>query len=86
MKSADKHLDEKAIETWLVDWIHLELQLPMGNIDRDATFLSHGMNSMTATMLVGDLEELLDSRLSPTLAWDFPTIARMAGHLATEHS
>jgi acyl carrier protein len=32
-------------------------------------------------MLVGDLEEHLSRRLSPTLAWDHPTIDALATHL-----
>ncbi len=35
-------------------------------------------------MMVGDLEELLGRRLSPTLAWTFPTVEAMADHLVRE--
>jgi hypothetical protein len=35
-------------------------------------------------MLVGDLEELIKRRLSPTLAWDVPTVEKMASFLAEE--
>jgi len=40
------------------------------------------MDSVHAIMLVGDLEETLGCRLSPTLAWDYPTIAALSEHLA----
>jgi hypothetical protein len=40
------------------------------------------MDSVHAMMLVGDLEEHLKRRLPPTLAWTYPSVETLAGHLA----
>jgi hypothetical protein len=53
-------------------------------IAEDRTFVQFGMDSVHAMMMVGDLEDLLGRRLSPTLAWAFPTVGAMAEHLVQE--
>jgi acyl carrier protein len=67
---------------WISAWIVRELKLDPAQLDRDATFVRYGMDSVRAMMLVGDLEDHLTRRLSPTLAWDHPTLNALAGHLA----
>jgi acyl carrier protein len=67
---------------WISAWIVRELKLDPARLDRDATFVRYGMDSVRAMMLVGDLEDHLTRRLSPTLAWDHPTLNALAGHLA----
>jgi acyl carrier protein len=53
-------------------------------IDPDQTFVALGMDSINAMTLVGDLEDHLSRRLSPTLAWDHPTPGTLAAHLEHE--
>ncbi len=72
------------IETWLINWTAEQLDLEPTEIDIHQSFLSYDMNSVTAMMLVGDLEDWLGCRLSPTLAWDYPNIKTLAQYLAQE--
>ena len=67
---------------WIGNWIGRELKLEPSQISPDKVFVSYGMDSVHAMMLVGDLEEHLGRRLSPTLAWDHPTPAALAKFLA----
>src|SRR5579884_2653628 len=69
---------------WIGAWICRELKLEQNQLDSGATFVRYGMDSVNAIMLIGDLEEYLGCRLSPTLAWDHPTIEALAEHLAQE--
>jgi hypothetical protein len=39
------------------------------------------MSSLTATILVGDLEDWLGLRLPPSLVWDYPSINAMTDYL-----
>lgn len=73
-----------ALAGWISDWIRRELAFTGDVIAADATFVRFGMDSVHAMMMVGDLEEHLDRRLSPTLAWDHPTVDAMASHLAAD--
>lgn len=68
---------------WIGDWMHRELELRGDRVDVERPFIGYGMDSIHATMLVGDLEERLGRRLSPTLTWDHPTISALVRHLTS---
>jgi acyl carrier protein len=72
------------ISGWLIEWISKELEMPVQDIDTGQSLLQYSMSSVTATILVGDLEDWLDLRLSPTLVWDYPSIAAMTDFLVAE--
>ena len=69
------------IAEWLVQWIAKEMGLPTVEIETEKSLLNYSLSSVTAMMLVGDLEEWLGLTLSPTLVWDYPSIAAIANHL-----
>lgn len=58
------------------------LQLPIGEIDPNREFGAMGLTSLLALELRNRLERALGRPLSATLAWNFPTIARLAAHLS----
>lgn len=70
------------LSQWVRDWMQRELSIATADMTAERTFVQYGMDSVHAMMLVGDLEEHLARRLPPTLAWDHPTIERLAAHLA----
>jgi acyl carrier protein len=72
------------ISGWLIEWISKELEMPAQEIDTGHSLLQYSMSSVTATILVGDLEDWLDLRLSPTLVWDYPSIDAMTDFLVAE--
>jgi len=73
-----------SITQWLVQWIAKELGLPATEIETDKSLLNYSLSSVTAMMLVGDLEEWLGLTLPPTLVWDYPSIAAIADFLAEQ--
>jgi acyl carrier protein len=70
-----------SITEWLVQWIARELGLPPAEIETDKSLLNYSLSSVTAMMLVGDLEEWLVLTLPPTLVWDYPSIDAIADYL-----
>jgi acyl carrier protein len=72
----------KAIQEWLILKISELLGITRGEIIVTEPFASYGMSSMAAVSMAGDLEDWLGFRLSPTLAWDYPTVESLAQHLA----
>ena len=72
------------LAAWIRDWISRELSLDPAQITPHQQFVAFGMDSLHAMMLVGDLEEHLGRRLSPTLAWTYPTVDSMARFLAEQ--
>jgi len=74
------------IEEWLKEWLIREARIPAETVQVSKPFADFGLDSMTAVMLMGDLEEFLGDRFETTLAWDFPTISSLAGFLASRSS
>lgn len=73
--------DRQDIVAWLIAWTARELGLPAQSIEAGRSLLEYGMGSLTATILVGDLEDWLQIRLPPSLAWDYPSIDAIADYL-----
>jgi acyl carrier protein len=80
----DTAINKAQLTAWITDWMTRELKLSAAPADLGKPFVSYGMDSVHAMMLVGDLEDLLGRRLPPTLAWDHPTVGALAAHLAQD--
>ena len=70
------------IKNWLIKWIAKELELSSHEIHTSKSLLEYSLSSMTAMMLVGDLEEWLKIEITPTLVWDYPSIDALVDYLA----
>jgi acyl carrier protein len=73
---------EDALRKWLVSYLAKRLDVTPEEIDPDKGFDVDGLGSSDAVSLTGDLEDLLGRRLSPTLPFNYPTVAQLASHLA----
>lgn len=69
------------IVDWLIRWIAKELGMPANEIDPGHSLLQYSMSSLTATILVGDLEDWLNLRLPASLVWDYPSIDAMTDYI-----
>jgi phthiocerol/phenolphthiocerol synthesis type-I polyketide synthase C len=72
------------IQDWLVTRLSEVLGVDPQEIDIREPLTSHGLTSVEAVSLSGELEDWLGRQLSPTLAYEYPTIETMARHLAGE--
>ena len=84
-----RHLDEpeinqlaKRIEAWLLEWMVQCAGVPRDDVDRERPFAEYGLSSLAAVELSRELEDMLKVRLSPVLAWNYPTPAALAPYLA----
>lgn len=78
----------------LVDWLVAELAQALSiapeSIDVNQVFSAYGLSSRLAVSLVGELEDFLAANggkaveLSPTLLWQYPTLATLAGFVETQ--
>ncbi|QDV71829.1 Long-chain-fatty-acid--AMP ligase FadD29 [Rosistilla carotiformis] len=71
-----------AIEGWLLEWLAARGNPENGTPDRDKPLADYGLDSLATMELAGDIEDWLGLELTPTLAWDYPTPAVLAPHLA----
>lgn len=75
--------DEDAITEWLVEHVARELKLAPDSISVDEAFFDLGLNSLNTLIVSGELGEFLGCEdFNPTLFWDYPTIRKLAEHLA----
>ncbi|MGO9350965.1 MAG: SDR family NAD(P)-dependent oxidoreductase [Mycobacterium sp.] len=72
------------IADWFVSQLSRELDLPATDIDPSRPFAYYGLDSVHAVRLTGALESWLGRELSPTLAYEYPTIDLLSRHLAGE--
>ncbi|MBL8100976.1 MAG: amino acid adenylation domain-containing protein, partial [Anaerolineales bacterium] len=71
------------LQSWLIAQIASMLEMDASGIDPRQPFTYYGLGSVQAVSLTGDLEVFLNRKLSPTLAWDYPTIEALANFLAS---
>jgi acyl carrier protein len=83
-KSPSEDKSQEEIQAWLVGQVAALTFAESSKIDVNAPFNSYGLSSRDAVMLSGDLEEWLNRRLSPTLVYEYPTIAALAEHLGNQ--
>jgi acyl carrier protein len=70
------------INNWIRAYLANLLGVEIEEINDQYEFERFGINSSAAVSLVGDLEEWLDVELSPSLFFEFNTIAQVSNHLA----
>jgi len=78
----DRLTDE--IEKVLLRWLRERVGIPAEELDRDRAFAEYGVDSVTAVELGCELERMLKVELPSVVAWQYPTPAAMARHLALE--
>ena len=73
-----------AIKSWLVSEISELLSVDARELSVSEPLGNYGLSSMTGVILSGNIEDWLGIKLDPAVAWDYPTIESLAGHLANE--
>lgn len=71
------------IEEWLTAWVARVAGVSSGAVAVNQPLAHYGLASRDVVALSGDLERWLGCRLSPVLAYQFPTIEALAAHLAS---
>lgn len=79
---AEYSADAAVIQAWLVSRLSERLDIESHEIDIREPFASYGLGSTEAVSLAGELAEWLGRKLSPALAYEYPTIEALARHLA----
>ncbi len=72
------------ISDWFVSQLSADLGIPAADIDPSRPFAYYGLDSVRAVRLTAALESWLGRELSPTLAYEYPTIELLSRHLADE--
>jgi acyl carrier protein len=70
------------IERWLTNYLASLLECDATAVDARAPFNRLGIDSSAAVGMTGDLEPYLGFEIEPTLPYDYPTVEKLARHLA----
>lgn len=73
---------QQQISQWIKTYLAEILEVDAEQVDENYEFERFGLNSSAAVSLVGDLEEWLGFELSPSLFFEFNTIAQVSNYLA----
>ncbi|MEM9214630.1 MAG: alpha/beta fold hydrolase [Cyanobacteria bacterium P01_F01_bin.150] len=73
-----------SIQTWLINQVARMLKVTPDMIDIHEPLARYGLDSIAAVRLSGALEDWLGRSLSPTLAYDYPSIAALSKYLSAE--
>lgn len=82
LRSGDVDRLTAAVEKWLVNWIENRCNEPGSPVEPDTPFTETGLDSLSAVELGCELEQWLEIEVSPIHAWNHPTSATLARHLA----
>ncbi|SMP53620.1 Acyl-CoA synthetase (AMP-forming)/AMP-acid ligase II [Neorhodopirellula lusitana] len=72
------------IEAWLLAWLVARGRVDENEVANETPFADYGLDSLAAVELSSELEDWLGIELTPVLAWNYPTPARLAIFLAEE--
>lgn len=75
----------QAIRSWLFRWIEKKTGLPPHRIHPRESFLNFGLDSLLSVQLSSDLMSLTGNEFSPALAFDYPTVEKLAAFVSHEH-
>lgn len=81
VKTATVH-DAASVRQWLQQYLAKKTGLPAGSINADTPFASYGLDSLAAVELAEQLGLWLGRELDSSLAFDYPTPARVADFVA----
>jgi acyl carrier protein len=73
---------EEEIQSWISTYIANELDVDVAELDPEVGFEEFGLDSALAVGLTGDLEEWLQTRVNPTIFYNYTTISSLSKHLA----
>ena len=91
-KARSMSADERKLQAWFIDYLSSHLGVDASQIASDQPLASFGLDSLAAVRLTADLQDWLVeerpdasiSTISPTLAYDYPTIDKIVRYLVQE--
>ncbi|MGI5379739.1 acyl carrier protein [Streptomyces sp. CA-251387] len=70
------------LEGWLTERVAFHLRRTPEEIDPDTPLADYGIDSVAAISICGEIEAHFQLAVSPTIAYDFPTVHAISDHLA----
>jgi acyl carrier protein len=81
---SNEPLSEEVIRQWLIKRLAKKVKIDPSEVDTAKKFEQYGLDSIVAVRISGDLEKLVEQRLSPALLFEHSSIDELSNYLATE--
>ena len=78
----DTNPTEVEICEWCTTYLAKVLKVPADQVDPQAGFARLGVDSAASVLFVMDIEEWLDLELPANIAYEYKSVAELAGYLA----
>lgn len=75
---------EAGIRQWMTERLARQLSIPVTQVDSSTRFDEYGLDSRVAVQVSGELEKIVERRLSPALLFEHPSIDEVAKTLAKQ--
>ncbi|WP_328345289.1 acyl carrier protein [Streptomyces violaceus] len=75
-------VSESVVRHWLAERIGILLDRAAHEIQPDVLMAEYGLDSLQAVALAGEAEDRWGLPVDPDVAWQYPTVALLAAHLA----
>jgi len=85
-KDADVDELTAEIQAWLLDWLAIRGQVPIGSLEPTMSFAELGIDSLTAVELSLEMVQVLELQLPPGVAGSYTTPASLSRYLAQQLS
>ncbi|MEM8668228.1 MAG: AMP-binding protein [Planctomycetota bacterium] len=72
------------VEAWMTVWLTARAGVDPSEVDLEKPFADYGLDSMTAVEMSGEIEDWSGIALTPVIAWNHPTVARLSEFLVDE--
>jgi acyl-CoA synthetase (AMP-forming)/AMP-acid ligase II/acyl carrier protein len=81
---ADRDVMTIATETWMSQWLVSRAGVDPSEVELEKPFADYGLDSMTAVEMSGEIEDWSGVELTPVVAWNHPTVAKLSDFLVSE--
>ncbi|QDT06973.1 Putative fatty-acid--CoA ligase fadD21 [Rubripirellula lacrimiformis] len=71
-------------ETWMTKWLVARAGVDPSDVELEKPFADYGLDSMTAVEMSGEIEDWSGVELTPIVAWNYPTVARLSEFIAQQ--
>ncbi len=72
------------VEAWMVAWLTARAGVNPSEVDLEKPFSDYGLDSITAVEMSGEIEDWSGIAVTPVIAWNHPTVARLSEFLVDE--
>ena len=77
-------INRESIQAWVKKYLVDDIEVEESLVLLSASFDAMGLDSVKQVELIGAMEDWLGTKIEPTLAYDYPTIAALSREISLQ--